>query len=113
MQPPLQTICVPTHIAEQWPPRQTWLAEQTVPHIPQFWKLLRRMVQTPLQLVSPVGQVHVPAEQKVPPVQATPHAPQLLPLVLGSMQAPLQSVWEGGQAVMQEPLLQTLPVPQT
>jgi len=49
-----------------------------VPHAPQFCGSVLVLVQTPLHLVFPVGQLHAPLTHFSPPEQAWPQAPQLV-----------------------------------
>jgi hypothetical protein len=56
-------------------------AVQTVPHAPQLVLLVLRLTHNPLQSERPVGHVHVPLTQLVPPWQALPHDPQSRVLV--------------------------------
>ncbi len=79
---------------------QTSPAAQVLPQAPQLAALVERLSQTPAafpgppgpgpfaalgQVVSPVGQVHVPAVQVAPVGHSFPHPPQFVALVLVSM----------------------------
>ena len=61
----------------------------------------------PEQNASPVGQVHVPAEQFEPPVQIVPHEPQFRLFVWRLAQMPLQSASPDGQ--LHVPFWQVVP----
>ena len=51
-------------------------ALQAVPHLPQLVLLVLRLTHSPLQSDKPVGHVHIPFTQLVPPWQALPQDPQ-------------------------------------
>src|SRR5687768_5339155 len=59
-------------------PAQTWVAEQALPHAPQFAASFAVLTQKPLQRVplQPPDPWHVPAEQNSPAAHALPHPPQ-------------------------------------
>lgn len=62
-----------------------------LPHAPQWLGLLLVSTQAPLQLCRPLRQVHLPAVQIWPVVQAVPQVPQLAASFWTSIQAPLHS----------------------
>src|SRR5215217_6539869 len=78
-------------LAKQAPARQTWVALQTVPQIPQLTASVCRSLQTPPQFVVPAVQVggsgteaatqlplrHVPPAQAVPSGSLFLHLPAL------------------------------------
>jgi hypothetical protein len=74
----LQSVWVEVHPALHMPLPHTWVAGHTVPHEPQFDVLLARLTHWPEQLTVPVGHLHAPPEQNIPPEQARPQPPQLL-----------------------------------
>ena len=59
-------------------PDITIATDETVPQALQFWLLVVRSTQTPLQLVWPGRQIHAPDAQTPPIAQVLPHMPQLL-----------------------------------
>ena len=70
----------------------------TTPQPPQLFGSLSRSAQPPLQMVSPVGHVHVAFTQASPAGQTSPHAPQLRASLIESTQTPLQLTCELVQA---------------
>jgi len=92
----------------QIPAAQILPPVQTVPHVPQFWTSLVRLVQVPAQTSGHCGgQTHVPALQTRRPVQTAPQVPQFWLSVARLRQLPAQSVSPGGQR--QTPAWQVLP----
>ena len=83
---------------------QTWLAAQTTPQAPQFWRSAG--TQVPPQS-SPELQTHWLLSQRPKAPQLLPQAPQLSALEVASTQMPLQRVVPVGQT--QEPFWQTRP----
>jgi len=73
----LHTVCPVWQVDPHTPPTQTWLPEQTLPQPPQLFGSVVVLMQAPLQLVVPAGQLltHPPLVQTVPAAQAAPHAP--------------------------------------
>jgi hypothetical protein len=70
--------CVPPPAGQaQVPAAHVSPTAQPVVHEPQWLGSVLVSTQSPLQFAKPVGQVHVPEEQKVPAVQDCPQAPQL------------------------------------
>jgi hypothetical protein len=69
-QTPLQTVCPARHIITHAPIMQAWPAGHALPHAPQFALFVLVLMHVPLQFVVPDGQLHAPAPQVIPPVQA-------------------------------------------
>jgi len=90
---------------------QTWLPAQIWPHIPQFWAFSVVFTHRPLQMVKPVGQLHLPLVQLVPPVHVTPHAPQLFSSEFVFVHCPPHDV-KPLQLCWQLPPMQTWPAAQ-
>jgi hypothetical protein len=76
----------------QAPPMQV-PGPQSKPQLPQLWRSVSGLVQTPLQSSAGLGQrgTQAPPRHTVPPGQAFPHRPQLFGSNLRSAQVPLQS----------------------
>jgi hypothetical protein len=66
-------------------------------------------MQIPEQSVNPVGQVHLLAEQSLPPVHFRPQLPQLLESLVRFTHKPEQTVWPVGQLMTQRLLKQIWP----
>jgi hypothetical protein len=99
-----------TRPAGHWhaPPVQVAVVGQALPQAPQFARSVWRSLQTPLQLVWPVGQ-QSPFEQAVPVPQVIPQPPQLASSVFVSTQDPPQFTRPTAQHF---PLEQAVPDPQ-
>ena len=80
-------------------PAQIEPGPHLVPHEPQLLGSVFA-TQTLEQIMSPVGQVHVPLWQILPPVQACPQPPQLFASVLVFTQTPLQNIPPDGHPQM-------------
>jgi hypothetical protein len=77
-----------------------------VPHAPQFCGSVLVLVQTPLHLVFPAGQLQAPLTHFSPPEQAWPQAPQLVGSTCVLTHA-LAQASEPVQVAVQPPALQT------
>jgi hypothetical protein len=105
---PFGVFAVQTHS----PPEHAMLrAEQLTPHEPQLLASDWTFAHAPLQEVSPVLQVHVPAPEQLEPLaHALPHAPQLLLSLSRLTQAPPQFVRPALQVTTHvEPLHDAVP----
>lgn len=78
VQPPAHAVWPVPHMARHSPLEQTMPVEQAIEHSPQCCGSLARSAHwggLP-QLTVPVGQVHPPSAQTMPPVHLTPQPPQ-------------------------------------
>jgi len=75
--------------------------------LPQWFRSVFRLAQSPLQSVSPDGHWQVPLLQILPPLQTIPHPPQFELEVESDTHAPLQSVVPPLQDFTHAPAAQT------
>jgi hypothetical protein len=75
-QAPVHSVWVAEQPVLHIPLLHTWLAAHLVPHPPQSTGLLARLTHCPEQFTVPVGHLHAPPEQKVPPEHVSPQPPQ-------------------------------------
>lgn len=87
----LQSVSVPQSGAHV-PVRQTSLAGQAVPHVPQFAGSVSTLAQPVLHWVRPVAQEHEPFVHAVPGMHGVLQAPQCALLVCVSVQAPAHAM---------------------
>jgi hypothetical protein len=103
---PPQFFALPGQLAMQWPPEQTSVLPQVVPHAPQLLGSLSVLTQAPPHLAKPGMQVlsHAPSRQMGMPFAGAshtlPHAPQFCGSVMVSMQLDRHGEKPGSQATL-------------
>jgi hypothetical protein len=100
---PAHSVLPPVQVLEQVPDEQTSRVVHAWPHVPQLsWSVLR-FLQTPVQSVSPVGQVQLLDTHVFGALHDRPQPPQFaLSLLVSTHEVP-QVVFGGGQVVVHAP----------
>jgi hypothetical protein len=111
-QPPLHAVSPAPQPFPHTPALQTRFVPQALPQEPQFARSELVLTHVPLQMVWPVGHVHIALMHVAPVAHTVPHAPQFLASVCVDVQEPLQFVWPAPQVETHVPFEQAWPAEQ-